>query len=123
VLRTLDFAISELEVRLKSGDVETDDGLEQIDDFLGIGYVMMQTYISAVVADVKKACAEQERRGLIQSRTEPAKLTLLRGSGNPVANGNATAFELCDAAANYYKHRDDWSGWDVGKATRTTPRF
>jgi hypothetical protein len=91
------------------GDV--DDALDYEDDLCGIAFVTAQAYITGVVADVKAL------RGV---RSSISKHELLKLFNPIVADTKLTRMQLCDAMANYYKHRDEWSDWADPAARRTT---
>jgi hypothetical protein len=81
---------------------EIDDALEVADSLWGIAFVTSQVYISSVVKGVAHIAPRQ------QDTSKPALLQLY----SPVLDGTPISrLQLCDAAANYYKHHDEWGGW------------
>jgi hypothetical protein len=89
-----------------------DDGLDMLEhaeSLVGLGYVALQVYIGGTVADLAEVfhgCPDA---------------AVLRSSESPVVDkAGITYVESVWAAANYFKHHDEWHDWtrDARKETR-----
>lgn len=112
ILTAVSAGIKAVEDKYPAYEVKDETPLEHIEDLRGIAFVTAQTYISGTLADVAEILAD---------RPAPSKQELLRSCNPVVADTNLTRMELCDVAANYYKHRDEWGCWSdaTGIARRT----
>jgi len=82
--------------------VDIDDALEQWESLIGVAFVTAQTYITGTVSDANK----------ISTATPPLKKTqLLQSHSKSVTGAAITELQLIDAAANLFKHRDEWPSW------------
>ena len=104
LLRTIKETINEVYTKIQN-EKETyiiEDGIEFMEELLGIAFVVAQTYITGVIADAK----------IVAMRSKKVdKETLLRDYSEKVIDYDITKMELCDAMANYYKHHDEWNDW------------
>ena len=82
---------------------DRDDGLSTIDSVIGVAFVLGQVYITSVVAAARK---------LSPPATKVSKQELVRVHNQVLPGREVFKIELCDAMANYYKHREEWAGAD-----------
>jgi hypothetical protein len=77
------------------------DCLEHAETFIGLGYVAIQAYINGVAEDLKWVFADCP------------KAPMLRNNESPIVNNtDVTHVESIWAAANYFKHHDEWGDWE-----------
>ncbi|MGH7179592.1 MAG: hypothetical protein ACREJC_19610 [Tepidisphaeraceae bacterium] len=77
------------------------DLLEHAETLVGLGYVAIQVYIRG---------ASEDLASLFPSCP---KVTVLRSSESAVVNdANLTHIESIWAAANYFKHHEEWRDWE-----------
>jgi len=87
------------------------DGLwqsEYAEPIVGLAFVAAQAYIVGVVADLGKSEGHKgkELGDYVNNKIEFYK-------DDPIALPSGTSrIILINATANYYKHQDEWSGWD-----------
>ncbi len=82
---------------------------EQAEAIFGIAFVTAQTYIAGTVSDM----LEINRKGNL-SKTDMLAI------GSPIIVNNITKVQLINTIANYYKHHEEWNGWEVvGNNKRT----
>jgi hypothetical protein len=98
----------------------TDDECDHIEDLLGVGFVVGQVAIKSVVTAVNRLDRYNCRiSGSHLTATTPQ--TVMK-HGLPAVAGQHSAIEVMNAAANYFKHREEWVGsWDklTGQQTST----
>jgi hypothetical protein len=113
ILHTLSESINEInkQLDLAKEEWEIEDGVFQIEELLGVTFVVAQTYITGTVADVNR---------ITKSPTKIKKELLLNKSNEFIIGSNITKLELCDGMANFYKHREEWTDWSIpGKNQKT----
>jgi len=97
----------------------TDDECDQIEELLGIGFVVCQVAITSVASGVCRLHRYHKKisgRGL----TSTTSKTVMKHVLPAVADGY-TAIEILNASANYYKHRDEWPSWtELNRQQKTT---
>jgi hypothetical protein len=97
-------------------DAVTEAECGVIEDLLGTAFVGCQIFITATVSGTRHF---QE---LSNDKSAHEKATVL-GIGSPtLASTNYTRVQVIDALANYFKHRDEWTGeWAAltGRAGQT----
>jgi hypothetical protein len=89
------------------------DGLfakEEAEGILGIAFIAAQAYITGVVADFNEANINYKK---------DSKFKLL-SSYSELVKENVTSVQLIDTVANYYKHNDEWSNWEVNNRNKHT---
>ncbi len=92
---------------------EWHDGLfakEEAEGILGISFIAAQTYITGVVADFNETNSNYKKG---------SKFKLL-SSYSELVKENVTSVQLIDTVANYYKHNDEWSNWEVNNHNKHT---
>src|SRR5437867_2331517 len=97
-------ALVGLDQQMDALGTDLDDGLDQLEHaetLVGLGYVALQVYIRGAAEDLGKLF------------THCPKLPALRSGRCGVANAaNITVIEGVWAAANYFKHHDEWEDWE-----------
>jgi hypothetical protein len=96
-------------------DAVTDDECNQIEELLGIGFVMCQVAIKSVVAAVLRLNRYHLRTSGADLVTATRRTAMRHAL--PACVGPYTALEILNAGADYYKHRDEW-GLDWEKLPR-----
>ena len=86
---------------------------ETIESLLGSAFVVCQTHITRVVADIRTlhrlASNGAEGRPAVELATTTAHKREVILFGSPRIDGtNITEVQAMDALANYFKHRDEW---------------
>lgn len=81
---------------------DVDNALEEADSLLGIAFVTAQTYITSTISDANIVG---------KPPVKYKKDQLLKNYSDLLPNTQVTKLEMCDAAANYFKHHDEWTGW------------
>ena len=82
-----------------------------IEDLLGAAFVVCQTYISSVVATVKRWHRWALREGVQLTTTSGDKPDIMRFGSAVAAPTRYTQVAVMDAFANCFKHNDEW-GFD-----------
>lgn len=90
---------------------QVDDALDHTENLLGIAFVMAQTYIAGTVSDVNR---------LPRAGGELTKERLLKNYGERLDGSAPTKMELCDAAANCFKHHDEWGSSPATRRSQKT---
>ncbi len=88
------------------------DGLwqcEYAEPIVGVAFVAAQAYIVGVVADLGKS--EGLKGKELQDYVSDKKIELYQDDPSAMSSGKSRII-LINATANYYKHQDEWSGWD-----------
>jgi hypothetical protein len=121
VLRAIGEAIAASESRMDALDHDVnseyldavvDDETDVIENLLGASFVVCQTYISAVVSrvDALHSLYKGQHGGAELTTTSTRKRDIM-GFGSPRVRGSIfTEVQVIDAFANYFKHRDEWTG-------------
>jgi hypothetical protein len=78
--------------------------METVEPYYGIAFLTIQNCISGVTADYKNL-----------SRQYITKRQALEKFDKPILVDNLTVLMVCDAVANYYKHKDEWDIDDDGQ--------
>ena len=96
----------------ESVDFFTDSECEVIEDLLGMAFVVCQTYITRVVHIILSLHKYHNgvAKGSSLSITGNNKDAILSFGSEHIENIGYTEVQLIDAFANYFKHRDEWSG-------------
>jgi len=106
------------EIRRLADQHEWFDGLwqrEYAEPIVGMAFVASQTYIVGVVADLGRAkgkCAND-----LSQFVKDNKIGYYTIDPHPTADRHSRIL-LINAAANYYKHHDEWDGWKTNMTTR-----
>jgi len=79
---------------------DVDEALEQEESFLGIAFVVGQTYIYGTIGDANKIAK-------LSGKGKPTDL--LKKFSATIAGTSITKIQLCDAIADYFKH--EWPNW------------
>jgi hypothetical protein len=107
---------------IKVGESDEDDDLlaigGQIEDLLGVAFVIVQTATTHIVSTAYRIAnhAKKDKQPLSAQLT--SKHNLLKITNKPQTP--YTKMEILDAAANMFKHKDEWGDWNArlnGKAT------
>jgi hypothetical protein len=96
----------------KLDNIDYFDGLfaqEQAESILGIAFVTAQIYITGTIADISE----------ISSDCTLSKPKMLSIGSSEVSSGITKVF-LINTIANYYKHHEEWTGWEVNQANKKT---
>jgi len=122
VLGALSRAIRSSAKRADDCEALADDECALIEDLLGVAFVACQTCIvrfTTAAIDLLSYFEEQNNgAGLLDTR--PSKFSLMEQDRSMIGEPSHTRIEVLWAFGNYYKHSDEWEGWDVGQAARTT---
>ena len=81
---------------------------EQAETIFGIAFVAAQTYITGTVSDMM----------VINEKVKLSKFEML-SLGSPMV-GQISKVHLINAIANYYKHHEEWSDWNVEGQSKKT---
>lgn len=109
ILNAISIALVKIKKEVLPEDV--DEALEQLESFLGVGFIVAQTYIEGSVADISKL-----------TKTKPNKKNLLKNFNDSISGTAITKMQLCDAVANYFKHHDGWANdWTLISDGRIKP--
>lgn len=106
------------EIRRLSEEHEWFDGLwqrEYAEAILGMAFVATQAYIIGVVADVGRAKGKRDDE--LQKFVKDEKIGFYSDDPYPTAD-NQSRIIIINAAANYYKHHDEWDGWNTNVTAR-----
>lgn len=95
-------------------DAVTDDECNQVEELLGIGFVVCQVAIKSVVTAAHRLDRYHQRT--LGSQLVTATRQRAMRHALPACAGPYTAIEILNEGANYYKHHDEWS-WDWEKLT------
>jgi hypothetical protein len=107
-------------------DPPIDEQIDQIETLLGLSFVAVQAYITAVVSSALRMhqtfreCFKENLLGLDGKRKKVLKSEVLSKNNDLVAGTDVPAMTAIDAFANYYKHRDEW-GRDWKKTAKDNP--
>jgi hypothetical protein len=108
------------------GETVTEEGCALIEELLGVGFVVVQTYLTTVKSAAKKLSDLHKReRGTNLSFVRNG-IDLLRQQNPKVAGTGYFEIEVLNAIANYWKHREEWDpNWDTleGKSKMTADRI
>jgi hypothetical protein len=105
-MRTLSTSIEEITGKLDKAkeQYEIDDGVLLIEELYGIAFVVAQTYLAGTIADANR---------ISQSTDKIKKEVLLKRYNDKLDGHDISKLELCDAMANFYKHREEWTDWSI----------
>ncbi len=107
VLLSLNHAFVAIEEDLNT--IDGYDGLwggEDAEATLGIAFVAAQTYITGIVADVRKIEGSSNKKSLL--------------SNSPYVKQKITSIQLIDTVANFYKHNEEWCNWEINDNNKRT---
>jgi len=96
------------------------DGLwqcEYAEPIVGMAFVASQTYIVGVVSDLMRSQGVKGKA--LQDYVKEQKIKFYEDDPSPLSTGQSRLI-LINSAANYYKHQDEWSGWDSSNWTVKT---
>lgn len=99
-------------IQEKLNTIEYFDGLfaqEQAETVFGIAFVTAQTYITGTISDMNEV---NNNSGLTK--------TDMLNIGSPSITNNISKVFLINTIANYYKHHEEWSGWQIESHNRRT---
>jgi hypothetical protein len=89
--------------------------LEYAEPILGMAFVATQAYLIGVVADVGRSSGNLGKD--LQDFVKDNKIGFYSDDPRPIA-GNQSRVVLINATANYYKHHDEWGGWNTNETAR-----
>ena len=110
ILRGLQTGFGEID-RLAS-EHEWFDGLwqcEYAEPIVGLACTSAQAYLVGVVSDVGKS--QGLKAGSLECFIKKRKISFYSDDPSPLPSGQSRIV-LINGTANYYKHHDEWSGWD-----------
>lgn len=93
------------------------DGLwqcEYAEPIVGVAFVAAQAYLVGVVADLGRS--EPPKGKPLEDYVRGKKRGFYKDDPKPLSNGPSRII-LINATANYYKHQDEWHGWDPANRT------
>ena len=82
---------------------------EQAETIFGLAFVAAQTYITGTISDMFE----------INSDCGLSKQDMLFHD-SPQLNQNVSKIILVNAIANYFKHYEEWNGWEIQRYNRQT---
>jgi hypothetical protein len=94
------------------------DGLHQLEyaePIVGVAFVATQAYLIGVVADVGRGRGKSGKE--LQHFVNEEKTGFYSDDPHPI-NSNQSRVLIINAAANYYKHHDEWGAWSTNKTAR-----
>jgi hypothetical protein len=106
------------EIHRLSEEHEWFDGLwqrEYAEPIVGMAFVATQAYIIGVVADVGRAKGKRDNE--LRKFVKDKKIGFYSDDHHPTAD-NQSRILIINAAANYYKHHDEWDGWNTNVTAR-----
>lgn len=111
----IDAALAAVRERLEAEKTDGLDALGHAEPILGLGFVAFQGYALGTWADLNRI---RQAAG----RPPVDKLACYKSDPITVKQNGPTRIELINAAANCFKHRDEWSHWPPSETTRTLSR-
>ena len=101
-------------------DAVTDEECDRIEEFLGVAFIACQVHLKSILSAARALNRYYESRSG-SKLTSVAPLRMMKHGLEPLVGGY-TSVEVINAAANYYKHRDEWRlPWKkLGKRQRET---
>ena len=106
------------EIRRLSEEHDWFDGLWQLEyaePIVGMAFVATQAYLIGVVADISRAKGKLGKQ--LQQFVNDEKIGFYSDDPLPIGS-NQSRVLIIHAAANYYKHHDEWGGWSTNKTAR-----
>jgi len=92
-------------------DAVVDDECDVIENLLGAAFVACQADITAVISHVKRMHKRALADGHRLDSSDGSKAGIMAlGNQQLVATSTYSYVQVIDAAANYFKHRDEWRG-------------
>jgi hypothetical protein len=111
----IDAGIAAVRERLDAEEIDGLTALGHLEPILGLGFVAFQNYVLGTWTDINE---------IRKSRGKPPVSKLDCYTCDPITvRGGTTRIELINAAANYFKHHDEWSQWPTNETTRTLSRI
>ena len=99
-------------IQEKLSTIDYFDGLfaeEQAESIFGIAFLTAQIYITGTISDISEISGEN-----VLSKSKMLSI------GSPEISNGITKVLLINTIANYYKHHEEWSGWEVNRLNRKT---
>ena len=99
-------------IQEKLNKIDYFDGVfaqEQAESVFGIAFVTAQTYITGTISDMLD----------INSNCGLTKTNMLM-IGSPLVASNVSKIKLVNTVANYYKHHEEWDGWQIQGHNKVT---
>jgi hypothetical protein len=115
IVAGIDAAIAAVRERMDSEGIDGLEGRDLAEFMLGLGFVAFQNYAIKTWTDLNII-----RDGFGKPPVD--KLACYRCDQFTVKQNGPTRIELINAAANYFKHHDEWSQWPDNETTRTLSR-
>lgn len=91
-------------------DAVVDDECDIIENLLGAAFVACQADITAVISHVNRMHKRALSDGHRLASSDSSKAGMLALDNQLVATSTYSYVQVIDAAANYFKHRDEWRG-------------
>lgn len=118
VLNSLSTAVSECESIITQAEKKygpecfdnlAEDESNVVDSLIGTAFVVTQTQITAIVSSVMRLHKQATADGRDLDSSDGTRDGIMR-LGSPMADtSNFSRVQVIDAAANYFKHRDEWT--------------
>ncbi len=113
ILITLAEVLTDIDLELDAAQEQhqIDDALDMAENVLGLAFVAAQAYITGTIGMWTR---------MPQLAQSVNKHDSVKSFGEPLSGSPVTDIQLVDAAANYYKHHDEWHDYaKPGPHTRT----
>jgi hypothetical protein len=111
----IDAGIAAVRERLDAEEIDGLTALGHLEPILGLGFLAFQNYVLGTWTDINE---------IRKSRGKPPVSKLDCYTCDPITvREGTTRIELINAAANYFKHHDEWSQWPTNETTRTLSRI
>ncbi len=118
VILAIDAGLTDIKHRMDENDVlfDVDDARDHVNVLIGLGFVAAQAYIVGTIADLNELRTDKNLKKL--SEKDSSGIDRIR-----LKTGD-TKIQLIVAAANYFKHHDQWSRlWTKNKYNAETLRI
>jgi hypothetical protein len=100
VIVGIDHGLAEIRERLDTKEFDGDDACEHAEPLFGLGFVAAQTYALGTVSDLNSVRMSRGKSMKEKIDCYACDTILL--------HGGVTRIQLINAAANYFKHQDEW---------------
>jgi hypothetical protein len=92
--------LAEIRERLDTEEFDGDDACEHAEPLIGLGFVAAQTYALGTVSDLNRV-------RMSRGKSKKEKIDCY-ACDTILLDGRVTRIQLINAAANYFKHQDEW---------------
>ncbi len=100
VIVGIDHGLAEIREQLDTEEFDGDDACEHTEPLIGLGFVAAQTYALGTMSDLNRS---RTSRG----KSKKEKLDCY-ACDTVRLKGDVTRIQLINAAANYFKHQEEW---------------